>query len=290
VARPLRVEYPHASYHITSRGNARQDIFLNDYDYKDFLKTLKIVATRFHWLVYAYCLMDNHYHLVVETIDANLSSGMRQLNGEYAQLFNWWHKKTGHVFQGRYKAILVEKESYLFEVCRYVVLNPIRARIVMAPGEWKWSSYNATLGQVDSVVNLAVEKLLALFGDDQRLAVRGYIDFINDGIGKSSIWEELKGQIILGSDDFVDKINDMLERKKENMEEIPQVQRYIGRPLLENIFCYMNHKNKRVKAQMVKKAYSYGYTMRQIAGYLGVHYTTVSRLLKKSEKMLYCKT
>jgi putative transposase len=229
--------------------------------------------------------MDNHYHLVVETPDANLSRGMRQLNGEYAQLFNWWHKKIGHVFQGRYKAILVEKESYLLEVCRYVVLNPVRAHIVLEPKEWKWSSYCATIGQTDTVVKLSVEKLLAQFSDTKRSAVRAYVDFINDGMEKSSIWEDLKGQIILGTDNFAEKISRMLEGEKDNMKEIPQMQRYVGRPLLEDIFCDLDHKAKGVKVQAVNEAYSYGYTMRQIAGYLGVHYTTVSRLLKKSDKM-----
>ena len=284
------MEYPHALYHVTSRGNGRQSIFINDYDRTDFLKALQAVVTRFHWLIYAYCLMDNHYHLVVETPDANLSRGMRQLNGEYAQLFNWWHKKIGHVFQGRYKAILVEKESYLLEVCRYVVLNPVRARIVAEPGEWKWSSYCATLGQIDVVVNVAVEKLITFFSADRREALRGYANFINDGIGKSSIWEDLKGQIILGDDVFVDRIKDMLESKHGDVQEIPKVQRFIGRPSLEHIFNSIGHADKDGKLQFVQMAYSNGHAMSQIAKYLGVHYTTVSRLLKKSEQMLYCKT
>ena len=150
MTRPLRIEYPNAVYHVTSRGNARNKIFLGDQDRENFLAVLDAVVKRYNWLCHAYCLMDNHYHLMIETPDANLSRGMRQLNGVYTQKYNWWHSKTGHIFQGRYKAILVEKENYLLELCRYVVLNPVRANMVDKPEEWKWSSYGATAGLTKS--------------------------------------------------------------------------------------------------------------------------------------------
>ena len=130
MARALRIEYPDAVYHITSRGNARNEIFADDQDRDNFLTVLGVVVKRYNWLCHAYCLMDNHYHLMIETPDANLSRGMRQLNGVYTQKYNWRHSKTGHIFQGRYKSILVEKENYLLELCRYVVLNPVRANMV----------------------------------------------------------------------------------------------------------------------------------------------------------------
>src|SRR5262245_61850059 len=138
MARPLRIEYPGALYHITTRGNARRGIFKDDRDRLLFLDILHRVSDRYHWHCHAYCLMDNHYHLVVETPDANLALGMRQLNGIYTQAYNRRHRRTGHLFQGRYKAILVEKESHLLEVCRYVVLNPVRAKAVDHLGRWKW--------------------------------------------------------------------------------------------------------------------------------------------------------
>ena len=122
MARPLRIEYDGALYHITSRGNERKPIY-KDEDRTVFLDVLKQVNKRFNWICHAYCLMNNHYHIVVETPDGNLSKGMRQLNGVYTQTFNRWHHRVGHVFQGRYKAIVIEKESYLLEVSRYVVLN-----------------------------------------------------------------------------------------------------------------------------------------------------------------------
>src|SRR3990167_506734 len=146
MSRPLRLQYPGAIYHLTSRGNARQRIFSNDSDRELFLDTLSHMISRYGWLCHAYCLMDNHYHLLVETPKANLSLGMRQLNGIYTQAFNRKHGKVGHLFQGRYKAILVEKEAHLLELCRYVVLNPLRVQAQTRVERWEWSSYKATAG------------------------------------------------------------------------------------------------------------------------------------------------
>jgi len=144
MARPLRIEFPGAVYHVTSRDNTRAPIFIDDSDREDFLSILGSVVRRYNWLCHAYCLMGNHYHLIIETIEGNISRGMRQLNGVYTQKFNWKHARTGHIFQGRFKAILVEKESYLLEVSRYVVLNPVRANMVERPEAWRWSNYAAT--------------------------------------------------------------------------------------------------------------------------------------------------
>ena len=141
MARPLRLEYAGALYHVTSRGDGREAIFLADGDRRLFLEVLAGVWSRFNWTVHAYCLMTNHYHVLVETPDANLSKGMRQLNGVYTQRFNRTYSRSGHVFQGRYKAILAQKEAYLLELARYVVLNPVRARMVRTTADWPWSSY-----------------------------------------------------------------------------------------------------------------------------------------------------
>ena len=134
MTRPLRLAYPGALYHVTTRGNARQAIYTDDQDHSTFLAVLAAVVMRSQWLCHAYCLMDNHYHLLIETPQGNLSAGMRQLNGVYTQRFNRRHTRVGHVFQGRFKAILVERENYLLELCRYVVLNPVRAGLI---SEWK---------------------------------------------------------------------------------------------------------------------------------------------------------
>ena len=147
MARPLRLEFAGALYHVTARGDGREDIYRADGDRRLFLDVLAEVWERCNWTVHAYCLMTNHYHLLVETPDANLAKGMRQLNGVYTQRFNRTYERVGHVFQGRYKAILVQKETYLLELARYVVLNPVRARMVRRAGDWPWSSYRAMVGE-----------------------------------------------------------------------------------------------------------------------------------------------
>lgn len=135
---PLRIEFSGALYHVTSRGDGQKDIYLNDLDRREYLSVLSEVCKRFNWTVHAYCLMSNHYHLLLETPDGNLSQGMRQLNGVYTQRFNRNHKRVGHVFQGRYKAIIVQKDTCLLELARYIVLNPVRAGMVHAAKDWPW--------------------------------------------------------------------------------------------------------------------------------------------------------
>ena len=146
MARPLRLEYPGAVWHVTSRGNERLAIFRDDEDRTQFLEVLGRGVAMFRWKLHAFVLMGNHYHLLVETPEPNVSRGMRQLNGIYTQRFNRRHGRSGHLFQGRFKGILVERDSHLLELARYVVLNPVRAGPVRAAKDWPWSSYEATAG------------------------------------------------------------------------------------------------------------------------------------------------
>jgi len=175
LARLLRLEFAGALYHVTARGNERHTIFLGDgtTDRVRFLEVLGDVCKRFNWICHAYCLMSNHYHLLIETPEANLSRGMRQLNGVYTQYVNRAHERIGHLFQGRFKGILVEKESYLLELARYIVLNPVRAGMVRAPGEWPWSSYLATAEEEVSPPFLTTDWLLRAFADSRGRAVAG---------------------------------------------------------------------------------------------------------------------
>ena len=267
MARPLRIEYLGAVYHITSRGNAKNKIFKDDEDRVAFLEVLGSVVKRVNWLCHAYCLMDNHYHLLIETPEANLSKGMRQLNGVYTQTYNRRHNKTGHIFQGRYKAILVEKESYLLELCRYVVLNPVRARIVERPEDWKWSSYSATAGIKKVSQYLTVEWILGEFSSIKRKAEKHYKEFVMSGVKEGSVWKKLQGQILLGGEGFIEKFRDLLANK-EAIKEIPRHQRYVGRPQLAELFKKEEIPDKDIRDKEIYNAHiKFGYTLKEIADY-----------------------
>lgn len=172
MARPLRIEFAGALYHITSRGNARENIYQDDVDRTVFLALLNRACSRHYWLCHAYCLMSNHYHLLIETNAATLSKGMKYLNGTYTQQYNRRHQRVGHVFQGRFKAILVEKDSYLLELARYIVLNPVRAQMVRAAKDWPWSSYRATAGLTNPHECLTTDWILSGFGSNRVEAVQ----------------------------------------------------------------------------------------------------------------------
>jgi REP-associated tyrosine transposase len=278
VARPLRIEFPGAVYHITSRGNARQNIFLDERDHAVFLEILCSSVERFQWLLHAYCLMSNHYHLLIETPRGRLSRGMRQINGVYTQQFNRGHNRVGHVLQGRYTAVIVDRDAYLLELCRYVVLNPVRAHVVERPEQWKWSSYSATLGYSKGISCLTTDWILAQFGNERKEAIKRYREFVHAGIKEESPLKKVKGQMFLGEDRFLEKFKGIVEGK-ETLREIPKVQRYIARPSLEKIF-----KDTMLEGKSAYRAHvTYGYTLRQIAEYLDVHYSTISRAVKRTE-------
>jgi REP element-mobilizing transposase RayT len=279
MARPLRIEFPGAIYHVTSRGNARQAIFLNEADRLLFLDVLEVVIERFNWLCHAYCLMSNHYHLLIETADANLSKGMRELNGRYTQGFNRRHRRVGHLFQGRFKAILVERESYLLELCRYVVLNPVRAKMVTSPARYKWSSYRATAGQGAAPSFLTIAWVLAQFGNRRGEAIRRYRTFVREGIGARSPWPALKGQFLLGSDALLKKMAPYAKGARE-IGEIPRRQRLLDRPNLESLFKRTGAKDRSVRNRQIRQAHlEHGYTLSEIGRHLNLHYSTVSKVV-----------
>ncbi len=280
MSRPLRIEYPGAVYHVTSRGNEKKSVFKDDQDRVNFLNTLQHVNKRYNWICHAYCLMTNHYHLLIETPDGNLSIGMRQVNGVYTQLFNKWHGRTGHLFQGRYKAILIQKDSHLLEVCRYVVLNPVRAKIVEKPEDYPWSSYLATAGKGKPHPCLTTDWVLGQFSGKRGKAEREYRQFVHWGIGEKTIWIEVRGQALLGEEDFVDKLVDHLKKRKDILE-IPRSQRYAHRPSLDKLFSTEVRLNQRKRRRAIAKAVEqYGYRQREIADHLGLHYSSVSRIMK----------
>jgi REP element-mobilizing transposase RayT len=282
MARPLRLEFEGAVYHLTARGNAGQAIFLNDNDRQRFLDALSEVVDRFGWICHAYCLMTNHYHLLVETPNANLSRGMQQLNGVYTQAFNRRHGRVGHVLQGRFKSIIVEKESHLLELVRYVVLNPVRAKLVRHPRQWEWSSYRATAGEVRPPDFLTVDWILAQFGEARKKAQVAYRQFVAEGRGLT-VWEDLRGGLLLGGERFVERLKPLL-KDKTSVKAIPKAKRLVGRPPLEAMFKDIKGDKEKRNRKIHEAVRRYGYTQSQVGKVVGLHCSTVSRIVKEVEQ------
>ncbi len=278
MARPLRLEFSGALYHVTSRGNERKPIYLEESDFDLFLNVLSQVCQQHNWVIHAYCLMTNHYHLLVETPDANLSKGMRQLNGVYTQAVNRKHKRVGHLFQGRYKAILVDKDAYLLELSRYIVLNPIRAKMVDSLEEWPWNSWHCVMGLEASPEWLATDALLRMFAKYRKAAREKYADFVQKGRGIEP-WKRLTNQVFLGSDEFVERHLAMLTEQEGDLTDIPKKQqRHSAKSLSE--YERLNP----TRDDAIQAAYSSGgYTLKSLGNYFGLHYSRVSRIVSKGK-------
>jgi putative transposase len=273
MARPLRLALPGGVYHVISRGNDRQTVFTAENDRALFLDVLAHTVERYTWLCHSYCLMGNHYHLLLETPRANLSLGMRQLNGLYARRWNLRHGRCGHVFQARFRSILVEKESRLLTTSRYIVLNPVRAGLCARPSEWRWSSYRALVGS-DLVPDfLTTDLILGHFAKTRRAAQAAFRAFVSESLDEA-LSDQVRGER-LGSDEFL--------RERFGLDsplpEIPRVQIEPLRPPLAEIFAE--------RSEPIAVAYrEHAYTLREIAEHLGCHYSTVSRRLRREETFL----
>jgi REP element-mobilizing transposase RayT len=278
MTRPLRVEFSGALYHVTSRGDHSEAMYLDDKDRLAWLAILARVCKRFNFVVHAFCQMGNHYHLFVETVEGNLSRGMRQLNGVYAQHFNRRHQLVGHLFQGRYHAILVQKEAYLLELARYLVLNPVRANMVQSPAEWPWSSYAYMLGNKEPPEWLDTDSILSRFSSIRIKAVQAYIEFVAAGSGLGSPLLSVSHQLLLGDAEFV-------ERYREWATDVPlsglsKTQRRLAALTLEE---YKQRYPDRDEA-MARARFSTVFTMAQIAEFFKVSVRTVSRAVEKFER------
>lgn len=281
MARPIRLEFPGAIYHVTTRGSDGEDIFIDDEDRQQFLTVLGEVVSRSGWIVHAYVLMDNHYHLLIETPTGNLSRGMRQLNGVYTQRFNIRYGSGGRVFQGRFKAILVEREGFLLDLCRYVVLNPLRLKAVKSIGRYRWSSYRATAGELQPPAWLNTDWILGQLGRSSAVAQRRYAEFIEAGIGLPSPLGKVKAQILLGSSAFVKKMKQQLLSKVVNKRDKKQPKRQS----LGSLFPLKVRKEKTLRNNAIRRAYQeFGYTMAAIAEAAQIHFSTVSKVIKLGEQ------
>ena len=282
MARPLRIEFEGAVYHVMARGNRRERIYNDDEDFARFIDVLGEVCSRYNWTIHAYCLMTNHYHALVETPDANLSSGMRYLNGVYAQSFNRRHHRVGHVFQGRFKPILVQKTTHLLEVGRYVVLNPVRGRMVDRAEDWMWSSYLSTIGLGQCPEWLDSDWLLSQFDSNRPAAVKAYQEFVAVGRDASNPLLSTSAKLYLGDDAFADAVRLLVSQKP--LREVSKAQKRASALGLDE---YRQTSTSRNEA--MAKAYASGaYTMREIADFFGVHYMTVSRAIRRQRNLYEC--
>lgn len=277
MARPLRLEFESALYHVTSRGDRRGTIYHDDTDREAWLSILGTTCERFNFVIHAYCQMTNHYHLMVETVDAGLHRGMRYLNSTYAQHVNRRHGFVGHVFQGRYKAILCQKETYLLALARYIVLNPVRAAMVALPDEWRWSNYRHVINGNNKPAWLDTDWVLSHFAQDRELATAGYRDFVAAGTTAPSPLRDVSHQFLLGDSGFVAGYFDSMDAS--GLAEVPRAQRKPAAGPLEQYFDdYLD------RDEAIARAYlSTAYSMAEIARYLHISARTVSRAVQRIE-------
>lgn len=276
MSRPLRLEFPGALYHVTARGNRKHQIYYDDLDRRVWLRILRQVCMRFNFSVHAYCQMTNHYHLMVETVDGGLARGMRHLNGVYSQYVNRRHELVGHMFQGRYHAVVVQKERHLLELNRYVVLNPVRAGIVARPEDWQWSSYRYMIGAAPSPQWLNKTWTLEQFGSALTSPVDAYCSFVDDGLGVASPLGLTRHQLILGDATFLGPYSK--PHDPASVGEVPRIQRRSSALSLSEY-----KRSYPARDEAMGEAYkSTAFSMAEIARHFGVSVKTVSRAVARS--------
>ncbi|MEO3429375.1 transposase [Pelagibius sp. CAU 1746] len=307
MARPLRLELPGAVYHLTTLGNAGQTVFRAAEDSELFLEIVGQACERFDWRCLAYCLLPDRYHLVVETRRATLARGMRQINGRYTQAFNRRHGVGGHLFQGRYRAVMVEKPGFVAAVCRDVLRRPLELGLAEEAAAWRWSSCRALLGRLPSGRSapdwLAVDDLLGLYAgasaapdlpapdldapdldapDLDAARRRCAADIAAD---RPSVWESLRHQVFLGSEDFVVRMRERAAAEaagRGSLAEIPKAQWQAPPPPLQSFAAQAPSREEAMARAYLSGAYS----QNTIAAHFGVHYSTVSRAVRRFEKDL----
>jgi putative transposase len=265
MARQLRINYPGAFYHVTSRGNEQKAVFKRKRDREKFLEYLETATLRYNAVVHVYCLMDNHYHILLETPSGNLPQIMRHINGAYTTYFNVKSSRSGHLFQGRYKAILVDADAYAKELSRYIHLNPVRAKMAEKPEEYKWSSYLDYIGERKIHEWLNRDFILGYFGNKVPAAEREYKQFVSGLEDKEyeSPLKEVFASTILGDRGFIEYVKKNFVKIKEADKEIPATNAFTEQASMEEIF------------EAVDKMFSEGRLSRDVKQYLWHRYTSV---------------
>lgn len=275
MARPLHIEFPGALYHVTSRGDRKEDIYDDDKDRYLFLSLLEKVIKPYNWRCYAYCMMTNYYHLSLKPRAEACPVAGGMLNGIFTQASNRCLTRTGHLFQGRYKAILVEKDAYLLELSRYIVLNPVRARMVKAVSDWSWSIYRATAGLYAMPDWLSANYLLTQFSTQRKNALKYYTQFVDDGLREESPWKNIKAQIFLGGESFVEEKQSRIRMPSEIID-VPQTQMRPPALPLESIAAQYAKRNEAIAAAYATGCYSY----KEISKYFDLHFTTIAKIVR----------
>jgi putative transposase len=282
MARRRRIQYPGAVYHVMARGNRKARIFEDEEDCRRFLDLLARMTTRYRYRVYAACLMVNHYHIVGETTLGNLAHAMRYLNGVYAQASNRRHRRTGHLFEARYRSLNVQRESYLKRAARYVVLNPVRARLVMAPGAWPWTTYRATAGLEPPPAWLSLDWLEWAFRADSRIeASRRYREYVETPRPAGALVNTRA--LALGGPAFRQQMAD-LARGLEIDRSLPGPQGAVARPALSEVLADATGARARRRLAIYRAHATHGYRQSDIARHLGVNPSSVSRMLLRLER------
>jgi len=283
MARPLRIEFPGALHHVTVRSNARQPVFRSDEDRLLYLDILARTVDRWGWICHAYCLTDVRCDLLVETPEPNLSRGMRQLGGEYTQAFNRRHGQRGHIFEGRFASVVAEKENWLLELARHVVLIPVRAGLARREKDWSWSSYRATAGRAAIPAFLTVTGVLDRMGKGAKERQRRYRRFVKEGRKSGSSPCDAPAGLWLGGEDFGVRIRELIRRRRAE-GDLPRSQRRIGGSRLEDFLPKKVRKSREERNRAILKAYREGrYTQKEIGDFLGLHHVTVSRIVRDEE-------
>jgi REP element-mobilizing transposase RayT len=292
LARPLRIEYPGALYHVTSRGNEKKDIFRNKKDREKFLSYLSSAWERHGAVFHAYCLMSNHFHLMVETPLGNLSRIMKHINGSYTTYFNVRHNRVGHLFQGRYKALLVQADTYAAELSRYIHLNPVRAKMVPSPEEYQWSSCRQYLEGTEPSW-LSTRLVLGYFGTEDEDRRRNYRDYLFEAIGKESRdpLADSVASTILGTDDFVRDIREKYLEGKKSDRDLPALKDLSRGPGIAEIKVVSEEafpENKRL-ARMAGIYLCWRYSgakLKEIGELYGISESGVNRACGRFENMI----